>query len=145
MEQSILKSTKKVLQIGDDDASFDLDIMTHINSAFSDLHDLGVGPDEGFTIEDDTPVWDDFLSDTANKVMQNRAKTFIQLKVRLIFDPPATTFHLNAVQEQLKEVEWRLSVGREAVGWVDPDPPVVVIPDEIPDAPLPQDFDGGSA
>jgi hypothetical protein len=125
MEQSILKSTKKVLHIGPDDESFDLDVMTHINSAFSDLHDLGVGPAEGFGIEDDAAVWDDFSSDA---VERNRVKTFIFLKVRLLFDPPATTFHLKAQQDQLDEVTWRLSVGRESTEWVDPDP--VVDPDE---------------
>lgn len=119
MEQSILTSTKKVLQIGDDDTSFDLDIITHINSAFSDLHDLGIGPSDGFAIDDDTAEWDAVVA-VEDKVRFNRVKTFVYIKVRLIFDPPATTFHLSALQEQLREVTWRLSVGREAIDWVDP-------------------------
>lgn len=128
MEQSILKSTKKVLQIGDDDNSFDLDIMTHINSAFSTLNDLGVGPEAGFTIEDDAPEWEDFLpgaEDVEDKVQLSRTKTFVFLHCRLLFDPPATTFHLNAAQEQLNELTWRLNVRREGEEWVDPDPPVL--------------------
>jgi hypothetical protein len=129
MEQSILTSTKKVLQIGDDDESFDLDIMTHINSAFSTLHDLGVGPEEGFVIEDADLEWTDFLPDEEDKMQLNRVRTFVFLHCRLLFDPPATTFHLAAAQEQLNEVTWRISVNREGEEWVDPNPPIPV-PDE---------------
>lgn len=141
MEQSILTSTKKVLQIGPDDESFDLDIITHINSAFSTLHDLGVGPAEGFTIEDDEAEWADFLSVDDNMQL-SRVKTFVLLHARLLFDPPATTFHLNAAQEQLQEVTWRLSVNREGVDWVDPDPPEASDDDVFGD---PIVFDGGNA
>src|SRR4051794_31505248 len=111
MEQSILKSTKKVLQIGPDDESFDLDILTHINSAFSTLNDLGLGPESGFVIEDVSSVWEDFLID--DPVQLNRVKTFVFLHSRLLFDPPATTFHLNAAQAQLAEITWRINVKRE--------------------------------
>lgn len=130
MEQSILKSTKKVLQIGPDDESFDLDIIIHINSAFSTLHDLGVGPEEGFAIEDEYVEWDSFLVEDIAQL--SRVKSFVFLHSRLLFDPPATTFHLNAVQEQLKEVTWRLSVKREGAEWADPDPPVLVVDGEDP-------------
>lgn len=131
MEQSILKSTKKVLQIGDDDDSFDLDIITHINSAFSTLQDLGVGPEEGFIIEDDESEWSDFLPDEEDKMQLSRVRTFVFLHSRLLFDPPATTFHLNAAQEQLSEATWRISVNREGEAWVDPDPPILVSDDEF--------------
>src|SRR3954451_9011081 len=124
MEQSILKSTKKVLQIGLDDESFDLDVMTHINSAFSTLHDVGVGPEAGFFIEDDEAQWEDFL--TGDTIQLSRIKTFVLLHSRLIFDPPATTFHLNSAQEQLKEALWRISAKREGEAWVDPNPPVII-------------------
>jgi hypothetical protein len=139
MEQSILKSTKKVLQIGPDDETFDLDILMHINSAFSTLNDLGVGPEPGFAIEDDSAVWTDFLAD--NLVQLNRVKTFVLLHTRLLFDPPATTFHLESAKNQLEEVTWRLSVRREGTDWVDPDPPVMEDPDTSDDPVL----DGGSA
>lgn len=131
MEQSILTSTKKVLQIGPDDDSFDLDIMTHINDAFSTLNDIGVGPEEGFTIEDADPEWEEFLPDSEDKVQLSRVKTFVFLHTKLRFDPPATTFHLNAAQEQLTEVTWRLNVKNEETDWVDPDPPVTVPDDEL--------------
>lgn len=128
MEQSILTSTKKVLQIGADDTSFDLDILTHINSAFSTLHDLGVGPADGFAIEDDSAEWADFLTDT---VKLGKVKTCVYLHTRMLFDPPTTGYHLTALQNQLQEQQWRLSENREADDWVDPDPPVVFVEDEI--------------
>lgn len=124
MEQSILKNTKKMLQIADDDPSFDLDVILHINSAFSDLHDLGVGPEAGFAIEDEDPVWTDFLAD--DDVKLNKVKTCIYLKVRLLFDPPQTPHLLTAANEQLAEKMWRLSVNREETGWSDPQPVVVI-------------------
>jgi hypothetical protein len=129
MEQSILKSTKKVLQIAPDDESFDLDIMIHINSAFSTLNDLGVGPDDGFTIEDEYVEWNDFL--TGDAVQLNRIKTFVVLHCRLLFDPPATGFLMNAVQEQLNEVTWRLNVKRETAEWSAPDSTIPVEDEEV--------------
>lgn len=124
MEQSILKSTKKMLQIGLDDDSFDLDVLTHINSAFSHLHDIGIGPEAGFVIEDDTVDWVTYLDDP---IKLSKAKDFVFIHVRLLFDPPTTSFLLEALQNQLKEIEWRLNVNREATEWVDPDPPIVLV------------------
>jgi hypothetical protein len=120
MEQSILKSTKKVLHIGPDDDSFDLDVITHINSAFSTLHDMGVGPTLGFVIADGTPVWDDFLPASEDQVQQNQVKTFVLLHTRLAFDPPSSQFLMDAAQKQLEEVTWRLSVRRENAAWAPP-------------------------
>jgi hypothetical protein len=127
MEESILKSTKKVLNIGIDDPTFDLDVLTHINSAFSTLNDLGVGAEIGFTVEDDTAVWEDFLLGEENQVQRNYVKTFVLLSVRLVFDPPATSYVLAALQKQLEEITWRLNVKREETDWVDPDPGYMVI------------------
>lgn len=118
MEQSILTSTKKVLQIGPDDASFDLDIMTHINSAFSTLHDLGLGPDEGFFIQNETTEWDSFIDD--NPVQLSQVKTFVFLNVRMLFDPPTTSFLQISIEKKLEELTWRLNVRREEKEWVDP-------------------------
>lgn len=121
MEQSILRATKKVLNIGLDDDSFDLDIITHINSAFSNLHQLGIGPIEGFVIDDEEAVWADFgISSTP---MLSLLKTCIYLRVRLLFDPPTTSYLRDASEAQVREHEWRLSTLREATDWVDPDPP----------------------
>ena len=113
MEKSILKSTKKILGLGDDYDVFDLDVITHINAVFSTLQQLGVGPAAGFMIEDDGPTWDDFL---LKDPRLNNVKTYVYLRVRLLFDPPATSFAISAMQEQIKELEWRLMVA------VDPAP-----------------------
>lgn len=120
MEQSILKSTKKLLNVDPDDTSFDLDIITHINSAFSILNDLGVGPEGGFVIEDDYEVWDSYIIDDPINLM--RVKTCVYLRTRLLFDPPTSGFLLDAIKEQLREIEWRLNTRREATEWIDPDP-----------------------
>lgn len=124
MEQSILKSTKKLLSIGPDDDSFNDDVMTHINTAFSILNDAGIGPDEGFVINDDSTEWEEFLPD--DNIKLSKVKTYVQLRARMLFDPPTSSFLLTSMQEQIKEVEWRLNVNRETTDWVDPDPPVVV-------------------
>lgn len=110
MEQSILTSTKKILGITPDYIVFDLDIITHINAAFSILLQLGVGPEDGFMIEDSTTEWEEFdiLSYQLNLV-----KTYIFLKVRLLFDPPTTSFLIEAMNKQIMEYEWRLNVFRE--------------------------------
>jgi hypothetical protein len=119
MELSILKSTKKILGIGDDYDVFDLDVITHINTAFSTLTQLGVGPVAGFMIEDDSTEWGDFLTDN---MQLNSVKTYVYLKVRQLFDPPTTSYLIAAFNEQIKELEWRINTHREETAWVDPDP-----------------------
>ena len=115
MEQSILKSTKKILGIADDYTVFDLDVITHINTAFSTLTQLGVGPSAGFTIEDDTSVWADFIGDDPQ---YHAVKSYVFLKVKSLFDPPQTSYLINAMNEQIRELEWRLNVRREGAAWV---------------------------
>jgi hypothetical protein len=141
MEQSILKSTKKILGIEPDDTSYDLDIVTHINSAFSTLTDLGLGPDTGYVIADESAVWDDFLPDEdylpddivrLNTVKLSKIKTYIYLRTRLLFDPPMQSFLLDALKAQIQEAEWRLNTNREETEWVDPDPPEP-LPPLVPD------------
>lgn len=117
MSTSILTSTKKVLGIEADYTAFDVDIITHINSVFSTLHQLGIGPAEGFSIEDDIPTWFDLLGDDPRF---NSVKTYVYLKVRLVFDPPGTSYLINALEKQTEELEWRLNVAREGTGWVSP-------------------------
>jgi hypothetical protein len=124
MDTSILRSTKKILGLSDEDESFDLDIITHINSAFSTITDLGLGPVDGFVIDDEEADWADFDA-TLTTVQLSQVKTFVYLSVRLAFDPPQTSFAINALQEQIREHEWRLNVRREFTDWVDPDPAVV--------------------
>lgn len=104
---SILKTIKKLLGISDEETHFDTDIIMHINSVFSILHQLGVGPDKSFSIQDDTATWDDFIEDDNNF---NDVRTYIYLKVRLLFDPPASSSVMSAMERQISELEWRLNV-----------------------------------
>jgi hypothetical protein len=110
MEESILNSTKKILGLDEGYTPFDLDVITHINAAFSILNQLGVGPEEGFYISDSADVWTDFVV-PANQL--NLVKTYVYLKVRILFDPPSTSFLLETHNNQIKEYEWRLNTFRE--------------------------------
>lgn len=121
MDTSILNNTKKVLGIALDDDSFDTDVVLQANAAFSILSQLGLGPAEGFSIEDDEAQWSDFII-TNNPTVLDLVKTCIFLRVRLAFDPPQTSFLLQALQNQLAEHEWRLSTLREGVDWQSPEP-----------------------
>lgn len=110
-KDSILNSIKKILGIDLEYDVYDQDIIMHINSVFSTLNQLGVGPDAGFYIEDDEQEWSAFIEDD-KKI--NSVKTYIAMKVRLIFDPPATSFVITAFENQIKEFEWRLNVQAES-------------------------------
>lgn len=115
MEDSILTSTKKILGLEEDDTSFDLDIATHINSVFVTLHQLGIGPEGGFMIQDKTATWAEFFVDDPGL---NVVKTYVWLRVRLLFDPPTTSYHIAALEKQQEELEMRMSYAREAQVWV---------------------------
>jgi hypothetical protein len=105
--ESILTSIKKLLGVADDDTTFDPDIIMHINSVFMTLHQLGVGPTEGFYIEDDTAEWVDFIPEpTKNQAV----KTYIFLKVKLLFDPTSVgSSTLASYERTIQELEWRLN------------------------------------
>lgn len=117
MIASILTSVKKNLGIDESYTFFDDDILLYINGVFSTLNQLGIGPDDGFAIEDDTATWDTYLADN---LKLNSVKTYMYLKVRLLFDPPTTSFAIEALNNQATELEWRLNVVREETAWVDP-------------------------
>lgn len=124
MNDSILTSTKKALGLAEDYEAFDPDIIMHINSVFSTLNQLGIGPTLGFMIEDKEALWDTFLGSDPRL---NNIKTYVYLRVRMLFDPPQTGFHTQAMQDQIKELEWRINVQREDEHWVDPIPATVVV------------------
>ena len=105
---SILTSIKKLLGISSDYTHFDDDIIMQINSAFSTLTQLGVGPVEGFEIQDASSTWDEFIDDPR----LNFAKTYVQLKVKLAFDPPTSSALMESYNRQLDELTWRLSVAQ---------------------------------
>jgi len=127
VNNSILATTKKALNLADDYTAFDMDIIMHINSVFSDLNQLGVGPDLGFMIEDKEATWDAFLGSDPRL---NHVKTYVYLRVRMLFDPPQTGFHVSAMQEQITKLEWMLNVQREETEWVNPLLPVVLVIEE---------------
>lgn len=110
MESSILKSTKKVLGLQDGYTAFDEDVMIFINAAFSQLAQLGVGPSVGFALDDGSEEWDDLALPA---IQLGLVKTYIFLKVRMLFDPPTTSFLIEAMNNQIAEHEWRLNVLRE--------------------------------
>ena len=103
---SILNSIKKLHGISEDDISFDIDIIIHINSALMILNQLGIGPVKGFYIQDDSAIWADYVPD---KFVSEVIKTFIYIKVRLVFDPPASPTVIEALKASANEYEWRIA------------------------------------
>lgn len=108
--ESILTSTKKLLGITEEYEHFDKDIIMHINSVFLNLTQLGVGPKEGFFIEDDTAEWTDFIED---HIQLQAVKSYIYLKVKLLFDPPLSSAVIESTNRMIAEFEWRLRLAAE--------------------------------
>lgn len=105
--ESILTSVKKMLGITEEYTHFDADIIIHINTVFVILTQMGIGPKEGFSIIDEHATWSDFTSDIKDL---EAVKTYVYLKVKLIFDPPTSSIVLDANKRMLDELEWRLHV-----------------------------------
>ena len=111
MNDSILTSIKKLLGITEEYEHFDQDIIIHINSVFMILNQLGVGPSNGFSITDKTAVWSDFISEGTNL---ESVKSYIYLKVILLFDPPTTSAVMESMNRMICELEFRLNVSAES-------------------------------
>lgn len=107
VRDSILNSTKKACGIIPEYDEFDDQLIMYINTAFSVLTQLGCGPSEGYSIEGDTETWADFFGD--NKKL-NMVITYVHLSVVLSFDPPTSSYALQAAQERKKELEWRINM-----------------------------------
>lgn len=107
---SILTSIKKMLGITEEYKHFDEDIIMCINSAFMILTQMGVGPSEGFRIKDTASRWDEFVSPEANL---ESVKTYVFMKVKLMFDPPTSSSVLESMKNVISELEWRLNVEAE--------------------------------
>ena len=105
--ESILTSIKKLLGIEEDYECFDADLIMHINSVFMILNQLGVGPEEGFYIQDASNTWSEFIPDGSNL---EAVKSYIFLKVKLMFDPPASSSVIESINRSISELEWRLNV-----------------------------------
>lgn len=111
--ESILLSIKHLLGPGAEDKHFDPDLIMHINSVFSILTQLGVGPSGGFSITGDSEVWSAFIGREPKKF--SLVKSYMHLKVKLLFDPPLGAAAIESIKEQIKEFEWRLSVAVDLV------------------------------
>lgn len=106
---SILVTVKKLLGLDADYNAFDTDIILHINSVFMVLNQLGVGPTSPFTISGRSETWSNFSSTTDVEAL----KTYMYIRVRLLFDPPDKSFVLDSYQKILQELEWRMIVQTE--------------------------------
>lgn len=105
MTDSILETTKKLMGIADGYTAFDTDIIVFINSALMVLQQLGVGPKEGLVVTDSSQTWSDLNPDG---IMQESIKQYIYLSVKMVFDPPASSFVMDAMKQKKEELEWRL-------------------------------------
>ena len=107
IDESILLSVKKLIGIPEDYTAFDVDIITHINTTFDTLNQLGLGPDDGFSISDGSTTWSEYT--TYGKEF-NTVRSYMALKVRTLFDPPSNASLYTVFDSQLKEQEYRLLI-----------------------------------
>lgn len=103
---SILNSVKKYLGISSEYEHFDPDIIMFINTSFNFLHQLGIGPEQAYSIKSSTEVWTEFLGERTDL---EAVKTYVYLKVKLMFDPPSNSFLIESMNKILSETEWRLT------------------------------------
>lgn len=108
---SILTSIKKLLGIAEEYEHFDADVIIHINSVFTILTQLGVGPSEGFSIKDKSATWDEFIDEGPR---YESIKSYMYMKVKLLFDPPLSSTVIEAMKRSIDEFEWRLNVIAES-------------------------------
>lgn len=109
---SILNTIKKMLGLDPEYDAFDQELVVFINTALSNLHQIGVGPANGFMINGSEESWSELLPSEVTPIVQN-VKSYIYITVKMLFDPPGATNHSNALNESLKELTWRISVKRE--------------------------------
>lgn len=107
---SILNYLKKYVGGGVEHDHFEVELITHINSVFADLWQMGVGPSEVFMIEDDIPTWEDFLQGSTKF---NAVKTYMELRVKIVFDPPTSSAVMEAMKREIDKWEWRLTAAAE--------------------------------
>lgn len=131
MNESILTSVKQTLGLAEDYTAFDAEITLYINAVLADLHQIGIGPEVGFQIEDATELWSQFIG---GDLTHNNVQNYVALRVRLLFDPPESAYATTAFEKQIQELAWRIRERREEYAWVPGDDTVV------PDVPV---LDGG--
>ena len=108
---SVLTSIKKLLGITEEYDQFDQDLIIHINAVLMVLTQIGVGPSNGMIINDSSTTWNDILSDTSNI---EAVKTYVYLKVKMIFDPPSSSSVEDAMNRSINEYEWRLNINADS-------------------------------
>ena len=111
-DDSILRSVKKMLGLDPDYHNFDVDVTLHINSVLMVLTQLGIGPPEGFSVTSEDSTWHEFVGNRPNV---EAIKSYVYLKVRLMFDPPANSFVVNSFEKQAEELAWRLNIQGERI------------------------------
>ena len=111
--ESILASIKKLLGPDETYTYFDPDLIIHINSVLSILTQLGVGPANGFSISDASATWSDFLGDNLQTI--EFVKTYVYLKVKMVFDPPLSSAVMESMNRTISELEWRIQVAAEPI------------------------------
>jgi len=114
--ESILTSIKKLLGIAEDYIHFDVDLIMHINSVLSILTQIGVGPAEGFSIKDDSSVWEDFVPENSKLEL---IKSYVYMKVKLLFDPPLISAVIESTNRIISELEWRIQVAADPVKTIE--------------------------
>jgi len=119
-EDRILVLTKNNLNINEEDDAFDQELITHINSVFFELNQLGVGPQQGFLLETGEELWSTFMGE--HKI--EAVKELMRIRVKLLFDPPTQSYVLDNLEKQAQRLEWRLNVYMEGLNhpWVNPVP-----------------------
>lgn len=110
-EDSILISVRKVIGCGEDCDDFDVDILIHLNSVFAILQQLGVGPEEGYYVDNIKQTWHDYLGEDSTHL--NMVKSYVTAKVRLLFDPPVSSAVMESLNRICSEFEWRANVAAE--------------------------------
>lgn len=109
VEDSILLSIKKLLGMEPEEFDqYDVDITLHINTVIETLNQIGVDMPDGFSVTDKTVLWSDYLNRAKYSQIKDSIKSYIYMKVRLVFDPPTNTSLINAINESIKELEWRI-------------------------------------
>lgn len=111
VSESILLSTKKKCNVAPELTAFDDELMSYINATLADLNQLGIGPVQGLRIEDEFATWDEFYTDPR----LSACETYVGLKVRLLFDPPQTSFAINMIEDQIREMGFRLQTAQEDI------------------------------
>lgn len=117
--ESILQTIKKLLGVSEEYTQFDTDIIMYINTTFMILRQMGVGPATGYSIMDEYALWTDFMSDEDPNF--ETVKSYIAMKVRLMFDPPTGSIHMECLKSMINELEWRLRVESETPTKIEDD------------------------